>query len=83
MNEMFNLKIFEDGKQQNYEILYLFQNNDTKYIVYTDNKYNENNDLNILASKYEIINDTINLIDIETDEEFDLVDEFIAKELGE
>ncbi len=78
MNKLFNMKILDNGIEKNYEILYLFENNDNKYLVYTDN---EENNLNILASKYEIIDNEINLIKIESEEEFDFIDKMIEKEL--
>lgn len=78
MNKLFNMKILDNGIEKNYEILYLFENNDNKYLVYTDN---EENNMNILASKYEIIDNEINLIKIESEEEFDFIDKMIEKEL--
>ena len=76
MNKLFNMKILDNGIKKNYEILYLFENNDNKYLVYTDN---EENNLNILASKYEIIDNEINLIKIESEEEFDFIDKMIGR----
>ena len=52
-------------------VIATYHNNDTNkdYIVYTDNKLNEEQKLNVYYSLYEKKNDSIKLIDITTDED--------------
>lgn len=83
MNDlMFEVKD-EYGNIKQYEMLLSFNNNFINYIVYTDNTYNTNNELNIFASRYEIIDNKINLKDLEDDKEYELVNkkilEFISR----
>ena len=83
MNDlMFEVKD-EYGNIKQYEMLLSFNNNFINYIVYTDNTYNTNNELNIFASRYEIIDNKINLKDLEDVKEYELVNkkilEFISR----
>ena len=55
------------------EILFMFEENDKKYIVYLDNLDN------ILASFYEIDGDKLILSPIYDDNDFDIVDREIMK----
>ena len=43
-----------NGMEQEFEVLYTFRSLKTKkdYIIYTDNSYNSNNELNIYSSIY-------------------------------
>ncbi len=68
------LKLKLDGKIVKYEILYTlkFENNDKTYIVYTDNTYDKDNDLNVYAGEYDKNADIV-LKDIEDDEIFDTI----------
>ena len=68
------LELKLDGKIVKYEILYTlkFENNDKTYIVYTDNTYDKDNDLNVYAGEYDKNADIV-LKDIEDDEIFDTI----------
>lgn len=68
------LELKLDGKVVKYEILYTlkFENNDKTYIVYTDNTYDKDNDLNVYAGEYDKNADVV-LKDIEDDEIFNTI----------
>lgn len=68
------LELKLDGKIVKYEILYTlkFENNDKTYIVYTDNTYDKDNDLNVYAGEYDKNADVV-LKDIEDDEIFNTI----------
>lgn len=68
------LELKLDGKVVKYEILYTlkFENNDKTYLVYTDNTYDKDNDLNVYAGEYDKNADIV-LKDIEDDEIFDTI----------
>ncbi len=72
-----------NGQKNEYDILLTFHFNKTnkQYIVYTDNKYNENDELNIYANIYE----NNELKNIETDEEWNEIDNRLSylQKLGE
>ena len=72
-----------NGQKNEYDILLTFHFNKTnkQYIVYTDNKYNENDELNIYANIYE----NNKLKNIETEEEWNEVDNRLSylQKLGE
>lgn len=74
MNDMTFELTNDNGETITCEALYTFINNGNNYMLYTDNELDENGDIEVLATKYTIDNDKINLIEIETDEEWDLVD---------
>lgn len=66
-----------DGKLVKYEILYTlqFENNDKTYIIYTDNKYDKNNNLNVYAGEYNKSNNTVS--NIEDDNVFNAISDII------
>lgn len=66
-----------DGKLVKYEILYTlqFENNDKTYIIYTDNKYDKDNNLNVYAGEYNKSNNTVS--NIEDDNVFNAISEII------
>lgn len=68
------LELKLDGKVVKYEILYTlkFENNDKTYLVYTDNTYDKDNDLNVYAGEYDKNADVV-LKDIEDDEIFNTI----------
>ena len=72
-----------NGQKNEYDILLTFHFNKTnkQYIVYTDNKYNENDELNIYANIYE----NNELKNIKTEEEWNEVDNRLSylQKLGE
>ena len=73
----------KNGQKNEYDILLTFHFNKTnkQYIVYTDNKYNENDELNIYANIYE----NNELKNIETEEEWNEIDNRLSylQKLGE
>lgn len=75
----------ENNIQTPYEILFKFTNTLTNinYLVYTDNTYDDDNDLNIISSRYKIENGKIVISPIKTDDEYDFVDRMIELEVGE
>lgn len=66
-----------DGKLVKYEILYTlqFENNDKTYIIYTNNKYDKDNNLNVYAGEYNKSNNTVS--NIEDDNVFNAVSDII------
>lgn len=62
----------ENGQEQEMEILFTFDNDDKKYVVFT--KANSNDD-EVFASCY---NDDGELLPIETEEEWNMVEEVIG-----
>lgn len=66
-----------DGKLVKYEILYTlqFENNDKTYIIYTDNKYDKDNNLNVYAGEYNKSNNTVS--NIEDDNVFNAISDII------
>ena len=66
-----------DGKIVKYEILYTlqFENNDKTYIIYTDNRYDKDNNLNVYAGEYNKSNNTVS--NIEDDNVFNAVSDII------
>ena len=65
----------ESGQEVEYEILIAFKWTKTNknYIVYTDNTYDENENLNVYASVY-YPNDSTKIDPIESDEEWDEIE---------
>lgn len=54
--------------------LHTFKKNNINYIIYTDFETNEDEDIEILASRFKIENDEMVLYPIENDLEWDLID---------
>lgn len=75
-----------NGENIKYKILYVFTSIETekKYIIYTDETFDENNNLNLFAS---ILNKSKpnNIEDITNDEDWQIVESFISEnmEVGE
>ena len=69
-------KIIEDGKEILCDIVMTFKDdgNNVNYIVYTDGTKDENGDLEIYASRYEIDDGKYILNPIEKDSEWNLID---------
>lgn len=85
---MENKKTFKciiDNVEKNFEILYTFKsiktNND--YIIYTDNSYDENKNLNIFASIYYPFDLEKSLENIESCEEWEEVEKFLENASGD
>ncbi len=68
-----NFKLIDNDKEISCKILHYFSNNDNNYIIYTDYTYDKNGCANIYANKYEIVDNNINLLPIENDNEWDLI----------
>ncbi len=83
MDDRKYLKLIDkDGKEEKYEILVTFKWQNKNYVVYTDNTYNENNELNVYASIY-YPNDSSKLDPIESNEEWDKIDEMLSSLIKE
>lgn len=80
-----NFKIIQDGKEINCEIVITFRddNNDVNYIIYTDGTLDENNELEIYASRYIIEDGNYILKEIENDYEWDLIDNMLEAKYKE
>ena len=72
--------IDENDNSIKYEILLSFMLSDTgkHYIIYTDNTYNENNELNVYASIYNPLDDT-KLEKIESEQEWRIINNQIRR----
>ena len=55
MNKKTITTTFADGHKQEYDVILTFknENNNKDYVVYTNNKYDENNKLMIFAAEYD------------------------------
>lgn len=69
-------KIFQDGKEIVCDIIMTFRDgaNNIDYIVYTDGTKDENGDLEIYASRYEVKDNNYILNPIEKESEWNLID---------
>ena len=74
-----------NGIEQEFEILYVFKSLKTKkdYIIYTDNKYDETNSLNIYSSIYYPQDPERELENIESDEDWNEVENFLENVNGD
>ena len=72
------LELKIDGKIVKYEILYTFkfEENDKTYLVYTDNTYDENNQLNVYVGEYDRSAKMV-LKDIQDDNIFNSIQDII------
>lgn len=85
---MENKKTFKcivDNIEKEFEVLYTFKSNKTNkdYIIYTDNSYDENKNLNIFASIYYPFDFEKELENIESDEEWEEIENFLEKVSGD
>lgn len=85
---MENKKTFKciiDNTEKNFEILYTFKSIKTNkdYIIYTDNSYDENKNLNIFASIYYPFDLEKSLENIESCEEWEEVEKFLENASGD
>ena len=80
-----NFKIIEDGKEITCEIITLFKDdsNDINYIVYTDGTLDSDGELEVYASRYVVDENNYILKDIETDYEWNLIDNILASKCNE
>lgn len=67
-----------NGNVKEYNVLYAFYwiKTDKNYVIYTDNTYNEKNDLNIFASIY-YPDDNTKFDNIETEEEWEKIENIL------
>ena len=74
-----NFKILQEGREINCEIVLTFsdENNNVDYVVYTDGTRDENNELEIYASRYSREGDSFVLQDIEHEYEWNLIDNML------
>lgn len=81
LDEETAFKIIVDGKEVICYILLTFDNPSTnkKYIVYTDGTKNDDGTMEVLASIYNIVDGEVVLEEINTDEEWDMVDDMIRQ----
>ena len=66
----------DDGKEIECEVLFTFESDETKknYIVYTDNTLDEQGNTKVYASIYNPDEENTNLIPIETDKEWKIIE---------
>jgi len=73
MIEDINFNVIDNnGIVKNYIILEKFTKNNKNYLI-----YKEENKEDLYAALYEIINETIKIIPIENEEDYDVVDEYL------
>lgn len=70
----------KSGQTIEYEILFTFDSDETKksYIVFTDNSLDEDGSIVTYAAIYDKNGDTLELKDIETDEEWNLIENLLS-----
>lgn len=74
-----NFKVIDNGKEISCDVLLTFRddNNDINYIVYTDGTKDEDDELEIYASRYVLKNNSYYLEAIENDSEWNLIDNML------
>ncbi len=80
-----NFKVVENGKEIQCNIVLSFRddNNDINYVVYTDGSLDENNELELHASRYILNGEQIILMEIENEYEWDLIDNMLQSKYNE
>ena len=73
---------YEDNIAKEGQILLDIKYQNNEYIVYTDNSKNENNQVRLLASKIKIENEEINILPIETEDEWKYIDNVLGQMKG-
>lgn len=73
--------ITNEGKEINCEVLFTFESDETKknYIVYTDNTLDEDGNTKVYASIYDPNKTEMTLEPIETDAEWNMVEQIMTK----
>lgn len=77
MEEKNTFKVMDDnGKEVICEVLFTFDSEETKksYIVYTDNTTDEKGNVKVYASVYKKDSDTTELLPIETEREWKIIE---------
>ena len=85
MEERMTFKVKNsEGKEVEYEVLFTFDSDETNksYMVYTDDSKDESGNIRVFASAYVPGGETTELLPIETDKEWKII-ETILKELQE
>jgi uncharacterized protein YrzB (UPF0473 family) len=74
-----NFKIYQDGKEFICDIVLTFRddNNNINYIVYTDGTKDDEDDLEVYASRYIIKDNDFYLEAIENESEWNLIDNML------
>lgn len=69
------------GSEIECEILFLFDSEQTKksYVVYTDHTKDESGSLNVYANTYDKTGTNMNLMPIETEEEWNTIEAILSK----
>lgn len=85
MEKKNSFKLIIDSIEKEVEVLYTFKSIKTSndYIIYTDNTYDENKKLNIFASIYFPFDLEKGLKNIETEEEWHEIENFLEQVSGE
>ncbi len=80
--EMTFMAIDSEGKEVEFDILFSFDSEETgkHYIVYTDNTEDEDGNINVYASAFAPDNDKSELLPIETEKEWKII-EIILEEI--
>ena len=70
----------EDGKEIICDVLFTFDNekNNKSYIIYTDNTLDESGSTKVYANIYDKTGENKNLLPIESDEEWALIENILA-----
>lgn len=78
-------KVIEDGKEIKCDVVLTFRddNNGVNYIIYTDGTKDENEELEIYASRYIIDNNCYLLKAIENEYEWNLIDNMLEAKYKE
>ncbi len=70
----------KDGNTIEYEILFTFDSEETSksYIVFTDNTFDKDGNIITYAANYDKTGEVLELQDIETEEEWNLIENLLA-----
>ena len=70
-----------EGREIKYDVLFSYNSPETgkNYIVYTDNTLDANGNTNVYAGIFEPNNDTEQLLPIETEEEWAMIEKIVEK----
>ena len=82
MEEKMTFKVLgEDGKELDCEVLFTFESDETnkKYMVYTDNTLDEQNNTKVYAAIYNPEGEGVNLSPIETETEWKIVETILEE----
>ena len=79
-DEIFTV-IGENGEEIECEVLMTFESEETgkSYIVYTDNSFDEDGNVNVFASTYDPDADETKLFPIETEQEWTVIEDLLKQ----